>query len=1051
MSGLIAYTSVLLLARKRLERIEKLLRGKALAGTTVNEIERQVLFLARQALQALSSAPQPTTRFDPDTFAPWLATGVSQFAMMGSLGPEITRFSARYVPRQAWLVDTLRTGNPDPTRSQVLARSTDFLLAQCDRLVNAISAQAPGAARDALLAKARAFVLGQACHVAASAVAAPFVDAAAFELGTLLPKRDRATPDAVRGAIEEAVSRGVYHRNDPRGKDWNGFLPVPDQVPTLLFDAYAGAAADIYGAGARVPGSKAYNDALAEAGPPVLSADLVRDGYSTYRLLAERNYTWTYGDWLLATLFMFAWPALMFPFSALLPQGRHLRREDNDPFFAGKPPDEQRDGERALFEVMTFPLAANGLVPLAITAWLMTHDYHGRGKQTVFGLVNGIVVLVAAIVFFATLHTGMPDWARWLFLFAIPVALEIAHIVYVLATGGDDPRRWQLAMASISHLVVALFFVVCFVAFLHFGAEEQVEKGLDSGKFWGYAVLWLVITAVLWLVMSALLTLVETGIPVPRRNDFIGARRQFLRLIDDAQLGAAAVPAPPSTLAQRLFPAAGMPVLKLTWTGPGNLFIRSRRHTLEFAFAADGSGAVQQVLAPIAPMTAKEYAALLKKAVTDNAGNFSGQLTVEPFLADEPLDPQLGGGMVFADHGDDESTVEGHDTEALKFKAVPAAGDPYVLKLAPLAAIAVRAGRAGSLLALPGAVAVVGPGNLTPVVGPNVTALVGDANTRFLETFVAGDVIETPAGAPTQARVVVAVQDDQHLTVNTAAAPFAAAQTYARRVRDREEDLVGVGTVANNNVTFRQLDGTGTNFDQVFAPGDLITATPPGGGPAETRTVVSVASATTLMLELPFSVAIPTSPIVAPVVGAAFGRPGRRTQEAFAVSPADPSALFAGQSVVDRAADVATLLCLGVQSHLLLGNERAAVAAGALDQRHGAIGKAWQVLRNWNLDHRRVNEWRMLVGGSAVSEKHGHADHADVLQPRMPAALLTPAAAGEPLSNRLGWSPLFAQWLDMAARPATDTVADTSVAPGAPSNLALSRAVAFLFDLPSPV
>jgi FtsH-binding integral membrane protein len=1048
MSGLITYTSVLLLTRKRLERIEKLLRGKVLSGASVNEIERQVLYLARQSLKALNISPSPSTNFDAASFTPWLAQGISKFAAMGAVGPEITRFAAQYAPGQAWLVDTLHRGNPDPRRDQVLARSTDFLLEFSKRISAAVLLQPAGSARDLLMQQMRAYALGHACHIAGAVVSAPFIDALEFEPGTsTAPPRTKLSVQAVRGAIEEGVARRVYNRSNPRGGDWNGWLPTEDEVPDLFFDAYSDAAAVVYGTGARVAGSKAFDEQLAKDQPPELSPRLLRDGYGSWRLLSERGYTWTYGDWLRATLFMFIPASLIFPLTALLPQGRHLRRDDA--FFADKPPEEQRDDERALFEVLNFPLAANGLVPLIMSLWLMLGSYSGAGKETIFGVVNGAVVLVAAITFFATLHTDIPAWVRWLLLFAVPLALEIAHIAYVLARGGQDKRHWQLAMNSISHIVIAIFFVVAFVAFLHFGVEDQVDNGLSSGKFWGLAVAWLAIVAVLWLVISALLNRLDSSLPGVVRDDFVSARKHFLRLFDDTTLGTGPPAAPPATLAQRLFPNELEPVLKLWWTGAGTLFVRSDRDALVFAFAADGSGTLQTVLAPIAPMSAIEYGDLLKKAVQDNAGNFTGQLKVERFASDEPLDPQLGTGEVFADHGDDRNTIELQDTERAKFRAVPAADqEPYVLYLAPRRAAAIRMGRAGSVLPLEGAAALAGPGQITPIAAPGSVNVVGDAATRFLDTFMIGDVIETPAAAPNQTRVVTAVADDQHLTVNMALAPFAAAQGYQRRARDRETDLPGPGSVAADLNNYRQLVGTGTRFERDFMAGDLIRVVPLGNPLlAEERRVAVVLSPTSMRLEVEFSNAVPT----APAAGVAYQRPGRLGSEAFEYAATDPTPLFAGSSVLDRAADLATLLCLGTSSRLLLDSERAAVAAGAPDVRHAAVREAWQVFRNWNLDHRRVNEWRMLVTGNATSEKRGQPDRADALQPGMPAAVRTPVDAGEAVANRLGWVPLFTRWVDMAQRTTSDTTAGVRLRGADATNLELSRGLAYLLDLAEPV
>lgn len=1053
MAGLITYSSVLLLARKRLERIERLLRGKVLGGGTVNEIERQVLFLARTALAALNSPPAPATSFDENSFTPWLAQGISQFAVLGSVGPEITKFAAQFAPSQAWLYDTLRTGNPDPTRSQVLARSTDFLLKFCEYVLPRIEAETDARKRAVLLEHMRAYALGHACYIATAAISAPYVDAVAFELGSsaAAPPRPRLSVQAVRGALEEGTSRQLYRRANPRGGDWNGWLPTPDQVPSVFFDAYSAAAAVTYGAGARVPGSKAFNSQLEADQPPVLSADLIRDGYGSYRLLTERGYAWNYGDWLLATLFMFIPPSLMFPFSALLPQGRHLRRDDA--FFAGKPPAEQRQGERALFEVLTFPLAANALTPLIMTIWLMAGSYLGAGKETIFALVNAIIGLILAVAFFATLGTEVPDWVRWLFFFVVPLGLAIAHIVFVLARGGQDKRHWQLAMSSLSLVGIALVFVICFVAFLHIGVEDVVDHGLNhSTWFWVMTVIWFVIVGVLWLISAGFLTLLDNSTPGVTRNDFASGRKHYLRLFDDTALGTGPVATPPATLAQRLFPITRLPILKLWWTGAGSLFVRSDRDALVFAFAADGSGPTQTVLAPIAPMSTVEFGALLKKTLKDNAGNFSAELKAERFFSDEPLDPQLSSGAVFADHGDDRDTLEVRAAEVVKFRPVPAADQaPYLLSLAPPAVAAVRVGQSGALLPLDGAAAVPGPGTLNAIAAAGSVNVVGDASTRFLDTFVPGDVLETlgPAAPPPlvvgQQRVVVAVLDDQHLTVNVALPAFANGERYQRQARDRETDLtIAATTIAAHATVYRAITGTNTRFERDFMPGDVIRALPAAG--SEERVVISVQSATQLTVNASFSANVPR----APAAGVLYLRPGVNDAQAFAHSPSDPTLLFVGNTVLDRAADLATLLCLGMSSRMLLPDERRAKTTGPLDQQHHALGEAWQVFRNWNLDHRRVNEWRMLVDGGAVSEKHGQPEQRDVLQPLMPAAAFTPTHEGEAVANQLGWVGVFARWLEAAQRPDLDTTSTLPLRQGEPSILALSKGLAYLLDMEAP-
>ena len=107
--------------------------------------------------------------------------------------------------------------------------------------------------------------------------------------------------------------------------------------------------------------------------------------------------------------------------------------------------------------------------------------------------------------------------------------------------------------------------------------------------------------------------------------------------------------------------------------------------------------------------------------------------------------------------------------------------------------------------------------------------------------------------------------------------------------------------------------------------------------------------------------------------------------------------------------------------------------------------------RNWNLDRRRVNEWRMLIAGEAVNEKHGAADRRD---PAMSAELTdsyqSPIGDGEPWARKLGWVNVLRRWMDVARRPTVDTQAATSLRPGDPTNLQLSQGLAFLLDLPVP-
>jgi hypothetical protein len=171
-----------------------------------------------------------------------------------------------------------------------------------------------------------------------------------------------------------------------------------------------------------------------------------------------------------------------------------------------------------------------------------------------------------------------------------------------------------------------------------------------------------------------------------------------------------------------------------------------------------------------------------------------------------------------------------------------------------------------------------------------------------------------------------------------------------------------------------------------------------------------------------------------------------------------------GDTVMAYAADLTSLLCMGAASHLNpeLLVRRFDKAAGI--ESKGNINQINQVFRNWSLDRRRVNEWRMLVAGNAVSEKGGRPGKWDPAMPKMPDAGVTEyekivdsgwesaeaLKEGENASLELGWVGLFREWLEVVNQPAIDSSSGERFKPRNPANLALSRGMAFLLDQPDP-
>ena len=188
------------------------------------------------------------------------------------------------------------------------------------------------------------------------------------------------------------------------------------------------------------------------------------------------------------------------------------------------------------------------------------------------------------------------------------------------------------------------------------------------------------------------------------------------------------------------------------------------------------------------------------------------------------------------------------------------------------------------------------------------------------------------------------------------------------------------------------------------------------------------------------------------------------------------------QSGLGLAADLAVLLCMGAAPSLAgsaagTGGAAPAEVRGPLKpaDRAGAapladLGPVFQVFRQWNLDERRVNEWRQLVQGGAVSDQPDprHADSAMRPNPNPGAAYENaamtpvpppPAPPPDAIARAMGWVPLWRTW----SRIAADVTADTSspapmhYTPAValddgtdfqPSNADLTNAIRFLLDLP---
>ena len=970
MPAVLTHKSIMLLARQRLEELRDQLQSKIGGGATVTDLEHRMLYLARKAHEMMTLAGDGALDVDFPTGAAYatpLGRGVSPFAVMGSMGPDITAFSALLAPGQAWVFDIVHKGNPDQNRERVVARTTDLALAIWQKASAAIDLRPENdatalAAKNSAKAAARAYVLGHLCHIAGDVLSHPYVND--LEWHGSAGSREKFPHAGGEAAIDGKVAIQVLRRTSLReGQAWSKWWPTLDAVPPELFSAYDAALEEVYQARrSRPAGFGNFEKVFTDRKPPTLDAAFVRDGYAAYRGgVLPMGYDWGYWSW-----FGFLTP-LMVPLLALCPLTFALPKAK---LFTQKVW-HTVDDERAFSELLSLPIAMSAFPALFYSSWIAGVSARGIEGLTWSGVGMEITSLVAAIVFFATLGVDdLPWWFRWFVLFGLPASFGLYFGIQALANGGDgEGGRRAIALIHTMPLMVGALFFIVFILLAWgvegiadaAGADEGAAQGIGSGVMTGLFMLGVLLT---WFLLPPHLR--DAKIP-EHVAAFPVERPHFVRLFDDTTLWHEARIAAP-TLADRHYPAAQRELLKLWWEGTGDLFVRSRRTHLEIRL--EEQGAITQVIpAPITPMNVSEYADFLSRTVRDRDTSTGKLKAALVYATDVDLLYDLPTGATFADVSeapppgaahDDDVAAAPDDSPFAKLKKTQDSAD-YVLRHAPKSMQAVRFGRRGPVSQdLREHTVVDGPGKIRS----NALRVFG-FDTRFEDFFAVGDQI-TAAG---QTRLVTRIVGDGELWVSS---PFAA------------------------------------NLDRVpYQRAELLEESSDG------YTYVS-------------------NPV---------------------------TAVLGGEAVMDYAGDFAALLCMGAVPHLLPLTElsvdtlagRTAADGSALDP---ALGKIHQVLRNWNLDRRRVNEWRMIVSGGALSEKGvtPEAYDAAMHEPRDPA-WRPGVTTNEHTLRALGWVPTLRAWARMAARH--DHSAIDGLAPAAgvgfPPNQELSRALAYLFDMPDPV
>jgi hypothetical protein len=811
MPAILTHQAIMLLARERLQDIRDRLISRLGHAGVLTDLEFRILRLATHAHAMMSdaddmldlrvlppgpNAPEapsreaiatPDTRDWPDGFG----RGVSRYAVMGSMGPDIPGLAALLAPAQAVWFDTVHKGTPDPHREQVDARTTDMAMAIWTKASLALTNRpvgGPGPARalDQARNQIRAYVLGHLTHLAGDMIAHPFI----MDVESHIPSRQttrnpfssetlKFTHKKTEGSLDSRVAVETFRRESPRsGQAWSAWWPTVDEVPPELFQGYQDALADVYRTGdARSKGLSEFEQSIANVTLQVPDADFFKDGYrSLTKAGVGIMYNWGYGSWL-GFLSIGILPILAtMPLAFALPNGSKM-------FFP--PPPGEAVGERTWFEALTLPLAINALTPVIYGGVIASLTWRGVEGVLTAGLIGTAFSAVFAFVFLITLLAGDPGVGfRWAFLLVFPAAVGLVLFIAMLANNSrlEKHRQKLLLLLSVPFIVAGIVAVLTLV-FGHFVSDEP--GAITWGVLSGLIVIAGLLMLFLWLPKLA------RDAKLPENAPAFPARRpHHVRLFDRSSF----FDRPnqrDNALHEAHYPSSTRPLLRLWWTGDGDLFIRPQRTHLEFRFTEDDGDQtkVRIIPAPITPMTQQQLASFLTQIVPDAAG-VRGKLQCALVHADEDT-VELPPGATFADHsdvvpeGEEEDAIDtpefGRSEARAKFKKLSTENNDksYVLYHAPKRAQSVRFDRLGPVP--------FDDRELQEVIGPGTikgseTRITGK-NTNFPLFFRVGDHIVFNG----QAREITRIASRESLVIASPFRPAPENDEYSRLGSPGEE------------------------------------------------------------------------------------------------------------------------------------------------------------------------------------------------------------------------------------------------------------------------
>jgi hypothetical protein len=599
-----------------------------------------------------------------------LGEGAGKFAVMGSIGLELPSMIEYLRPGQEWITAIMRRGTADPNFSKVIVRTTHFAL----RVGELALARAGG--DQAKQRKIEAFVMGMLCSIAVEVVTNPILRG--MQAAKSFRDWDRFSPAQALAAADSIIARDLL--GSPSQADWESWWPTESEVPSELFAGFDEALREVF---PLADPPRGFDDFAASFEPGRRPDE--RDLKNAYSLFRHGNITvargWNTVDWWLFLLSVTLPPAVGMLIASPFPRVLDLFREDGDP--EGRPVDS-----RAAAQILTTGYLIGIFTPFITTMQL--HSLIPGDWDPYFDSIALFVIRCIGLLVFGGFVIGDTNEASHWILFSLLASTDLYALIRGFIELGAGRRGPALLYFVQALPIISMALVGLLALILRAGRWQFGEVG-----FWLTLGIGLVIYAIPigftvgWLFertggLTIFLRERREGVPLLEALPAPAGDvpRSLAHLFDDATLWREDVPGG-QPLATHRYPAGRRAILKLRWTGDGDLEVNPRGRVITF-LRDDGTRTT--VTLPPQSVTAAELRTLLQAQMPGL------EATV---LANEPNVRFLAPNTV-SDPGDEKSTFPLHDTHAGDFLPVgKTAETAFLLRHSPRSKLATPFGTRG--------------------------------------------------------------------------------------------------------------------------------------------------------------------------------------------------------------------------------------------------------------------------------------------------------------------------------------------------------------------